>query len=145
MPYNLVLDASAVIKWFIREDEYTEMCEIRDLFIEGKLEIYIPSLLFTEFINALRYTSGITAGDVVKALNALKTLRLNVVNDLDLLPEAVEIAFNADITVYDAIYVALAKATKSKLITYDAKLLSKFDSLAMRASQILKQIARRET
>ncbi|MEM2213260.1 MAG: type II toxin-antitoxin system VapC family toxin [Candidatus Nezhaarchaeales archaeon] len=88
---------------FIREDEHAEMRKIRDLLIEGKLEIYIPSLLFTEFANALRYTSGITAKDVVKALNALETLNLNVVNDLDLLSEAAEIAFNADITVYEAI------------------------------------------
>lgn len=117
------------------------MREIRDLFIKGELEIYVPSLLFTEFTNTLRYTSGITAEDVVKALNALRTLRLNVVNDLDLLPEAVEIAFNANITVYDAIYVALAKTTKSKLITYDTKLLGKFDNLTMKASRILKQIA----
>ncbi|MEM1582657.1 MAG: type II toxin-antitoxin system VapC family toxin [Candidatus Bathyarchaeia archaeon] len=143
MPYNLVLDTSAVVKWFIREDEYAEMREIRDLFIQGKLEIYIPSLLFTEFANALRYTSGITTEDVVKALNALKTLHLNVVNDLDLLPEAVEIAFNTDITVYDAIYVTLAKTMKSKIITYDTKLLSEFSSLAVRASQMLKELTHR--
>lgn len=142
MPSSLVLDASAAVKWFTREEEYSEMREIRDLFIEGELKIYIPSLLFTEFSNALRYIHGLTPLDVVRALNALKNLRLNTVDDLDLLPEAVEIAFHKDITVYDALYLALARALNSRLITYDTKLLNKFSDISVKASQILKELGK---
>lgn len=140
MSYTLVLDASAVVKWFVREEEHDEMREIRDLFIRRKLDVYVPLLLFVELANALRYVNGVTAEDVVRALNALKALCLNVINDLDLIPRAVEIAFSTGVTVYDAIYVALAEVTKSKLITYDNKLLGKFSNLAAKASQVLKEL-----
>ena len=72
--------------------------------------------------------------DVVNALGALKALRIVIVDDLELLGSAVEIAFNHGTTVYDAIYVALAKATNSKLVTYDRELLSRFSGIAGRAS-----------
>ncbi|MBS7653109.1 MAG: type II toxin-antitoxin system VapC family toxin [Candidatus Bathyarchaeia archaeon] len=140
MPQSLVLDASAAVKWFIKEDEHPEMRELRDLFLEGRLEIHIPSLLYTEFSNALRYIHGLTSIDVVRALNALKDLQLKTISDLDLLQEAVEIAFDKDITVYDALYIALARAVSSKLITYDTKLLNRFSDNAVKASQILKEL-----
>jgi len=136
MQISLVLDASAVIKWFVEEDESNEMCKIRDLYLKGKALIYVPSLLFVELANALRYVKGLTPTDVINAVKALNLLRLNVVNDLNLLDKAVELAFNTDITVYDALYVALAKITNSELVTYDTELLSKFKGLAKKASQI---------
>ncbi len=137
MQVSLVLDASAVVKWFVEEEESNEMRKIRDLYLKGKVAIYVPSLLFIEFANALRFVKGLTLTDVVNAVKALNLLRLNVVSDLDILDRAVELAFKTGITVYDAIYVALAKITNSKLITYDTELLNKFKDLARKASQII--------
>ena len=137
MQVSLVLDASAVVKWFVEEEESNEMRKIRDLYLKGKVTVYVPSLLFIEFANALRSVKGLTLTDVVNAVKALNLLRLNVVSDLDILDRAVELAFKTGITVYDAIYVALAKITNSKLITYDTELLNKFKDLARKASQII--------
>ena len=137
MQVSLVLDASAVVKWFVEEEESNEMRKIRDLYLKGKVTVYVPSLLFVEFANALRSVKGLTLTDVVNAVKALNLLRLNVVSDLDILDRAVELAFKTNITVYDAIYVALAKITNSKLITYDTELLNKFKDLARKASQII--------
>jgi len=137
MQVSLVLDASAVVKWFVEEEESNEMRKIRDLYLKGKVAIYVPSLLFVEFANVLRFVKGLTLTDVVNAVKALNLLRLNVVSDLDILDRAVELAFKTGITVYDAIYVALAKITNSKLITYDTELLNKFKDLARKASQII--------
>jgi len=137
MQVSLVLDASAVVKWFVEEEESNEMRKIRDLYLKGKVTVYVPSLLFVEFANALRSVKGLTLTDVVNAVKALNLLRLNVVSDLDILDRAVELAFKTGITVYDAIYVALAKITNSKLITYDTELLNKFKDLARKASQII--------
>jgi len=141
MTTGLVLDSSAVAKWFVEEDESEEMRRIRDLYINGIVIIYVPSLLFVELSNALRYISGLASTDVINAIEALKILRLKVVNDLEVLERAIEIAFNHDITVYDAIYVALARTTGSKLITYDKELLSKFSNIAGKASQITKELS----
>ena len=137
MQVSLVLDASAVVKWFVEEEESNEMRKIRDLYLKGKVTVYVPSLLFVEFANALRSVKGLTLTDVVNAVKALNLLRLNVVSDLDILDRAVELAFKTGITVYDAVYVALAKITNSKLITYDTELLNKFKDLAKKASQIV--------
>jgi len=137
MQVSLVLDVSAVVKWFVEEEESNEMRKIRDLYLKGKVAVYVPSLLFIEFANALRFVKGLTLTDVVNAVKALNLLRLNVVSDLDVLDRAVELAFKTGITVYDAIYVALAKITNSKLITYDTELLDKFKDLAKKASQII--------
>ena len=140
MRISLVLDASAAVKWFVREEESDEMRKIRDLYLRNKLGIYVPSLLLLELTNALRYVKGLTAADVVNAVNALRALQINIVDDAELLDDAVSMAFESNITVYDAIYLALAKSTNSKLITYDTELLTKFKDIAKKASQLMKQL-----
>lgn len=136
----VVLDASAVAKWFVKEDEFEEMRRIRDLIIRNEVGAYIPSLLFIEVSNALRYTEGLTAEDVAKAVNALQKIGLEVINDLELLEDAIRIAFEKEITVYDSVYLALAKKVGGILITYDRELLSKSRDMAMKASTFLENL-----
>ncbi len=45
MEMSLVLDASAVVKWFVEEDESREMRRVRDLCPSDRIAIYVPSLL----------------------------------------------------------------------------------------------------
>lgn len=59
MRNKLVLDASAAVKWFI-EEERKEMLMIRDKYANGQIKIYVPSLIFVELANALRYIRGLT-------------------------------------------------------------------------------------
>jgi len=68
------------------------------------------------------------------------SLHLRVVSDLEVLDRAIEIAFNHGITVYDAVYVALAETMGSKLVTYDKELLSKFSNIAGKAGQVIKEV-----
>ncbi len=69
----------------------------------------------------------------------MKALCISVVDDLSILGDAVEIAFSRGTTIYAAIYVALAEATSSKLVTYDRELLSKFSNIAVKASQVTRE------
>ncbi len=140
MKPRLVFDASAVAKWFLREEESEEAKELRDLYLKGKLEIFVPRQIFMELANALRYTRGLSPKDVIDAVEALNALRLNVVEDEDVLKEAIKTAFEGDITVYDALYIALARKLDSKLITYDEELLSRFKNMAARAKEALAEI-----
>ena len=71
---NIVLDASAVVKWFVKEDEFDEMRRIRDLIIGGEVRTYVPTLLFIEVSNALRFAEGLTPEDIAKAIDALQKL-----------------------------------------------------------------------
>ncbi|MEL9941136.1 MAG: type II toxin-antitoxin system VapC family toxin [Ignisphaera sp.] len=138
---NIVLDASAVVKWFVREDEFEEMKRVRDLIVGSKVRAYIPALLFIEVSNALRYTEGLTPEDIIKAIGALQKLGLEVVNDSELLEDAIRIAFEKEITVYDSIYLSLAKRVGGVVITYDREMLNKSGGIAMKASAFLKQFA----
>lgn len=105
------------------------------------MRAYVPTLLFTEVSNALRYTEDLTVEDVVRAVNALQKLGLHVVNDLELLVDAIRIAFEKGVTVYDSIYLALAERTGAILIAYDKELLDKAGDRAMKASTLLKHLA----
>ena len=140
MKPRLVFDASAVAKWFLREEESEEAKKLRGLYLKEELEIFVPRQIFLELANALRYTRGLSPNDVIDAIEALMALRLNVVEDEDVLKEAIKTAFERDITVYDALYIALARKLDSKLITYDKELLSNFKNMAMKAKEALAEI-----
>ena len=138
---NIVLDASAVVKWFVKEEESEEMRRIRDLIVGGEVMAYVPALLFIEVSNALRYTEGLTPEDIIRAIGALQKLGLKVVSDSELLEDAIRIAFEKEITVYDSIYLSLAKKVGGVIITYDKEILNKSGGTAMKASVFLKQFA----
>jgi len=68
MMAGLVLGSGAVAEWFVEEDESEEMYRIRDLHINDAVTIYVPSLLFVELSNVLRYISSLTQADIINAV-----------------------------------------------------------------------------
>ncbi len=141
MKPKLVMDTSAIVKWFVEEDERREMLVLRDMLVNGNIEVYVPSLLFIELANALRYIRGLTKDDVIKAVNTLRILGLKIVSSIELLDKSIEIAFRYNMTIYDAIYVALVyKIEAYKLVTYDKMILNNFKNIAVKASQLIKII-----
>src|SRR5438445_12795642 len=51
-----VVDASVCAKWFLEEEYSANARRLRDSFVKGRLGIAVPSLLFYETLNALRYS-----------------------------------------------------------------------------------------
>jgi len=135
---KIVLDVSAAVKWFVREEESGEMEELLGKFLSGEVELHSPKLLLVELANVLRYAKGLTAADVARAVEAVRAIRVNLVDDLQVLGEAIKLAFQSDVTVYDALYVSLAQRLSGRLVTYDGELLRKFDGLAETASELLR-------
>ncbi|MBS3138812.1 type II toxin-antitoxin system VapC family toxin [Candidatus Woesearchaeota archaeon] len=83
------------------------------------------SLLY-EIANGLRWNPNFTAGDVEEALKAIAGFGFMVqVPTFELLRKAVEIAYSGRCTVYDAIFLALAKENEGILITADEKFAKK--------------------
>jgi len=120
---KVVLDASVIAKWFVEEELSEKALKIRDLCVEGKLEIFIPELAFLEVLSALSKRMKKNLNEVAKALSLFS---FNVVYlDEELLNEIVKIEEKTKLTVYDAVYLAISKKLKCKLITCDVKL-SKF-------------------
>ncbi len=131
----IVLDASAVAKWFVREDGSEEMRRVREKIVEGELEGHAPEFILIEIANLLRYAKNATLDDARNAVRSLEIL-LSLEVDRKLLEGAIELAFKEGITVYDSLYVALARSLGTMLVTYDGELLSKFDGLAIRAGEL---------
>jgi predicted nucleic acid-binding protein len=54
---NFVLDTSVVVKWFskMREDELNNALKIREDYLNKKIFLLFPDLLFYELMNVLRY------------------------------------------------------------------------------------------
>lgn len=111
----IVLDASVVIDVLVGEARALERL--------GTEELAVPHLLDAEVGNVIRRKTlnGELGEDVaVQALADLAEIELARYGHVDLLPRAWEL--RANLTVYDALYVALAEALESPLLTMDARI-----------------------
>lgn len=120
---EIVLDASIAVKWFHEEDDTLQAEQLEERIARGEIRAVVPPLFFYEVANALTLKAGFDIQDVVEALRVLDALPLQVVDiPQTLLEDAVLIAREYHLSVYDAIYVALAIATDAPLVTTDRKL-----------------------
>ena len=119
----IILDASVVVKWF-SEEEYTEKAlEIRERIRMGEERVIVPDLLLYELANALKYNPSFDANDVSDALTSIFDMDVDIVTPIpEIINSAVTLAFEHNITVYDAFYIALAKETELTFITADRRL-----------------------
>lgn len=123
-----ILDASVAAKWMLPaggEDLHEEAAEWLERLLADQISLVVPDLFWIETSNliwrAVRM-ARITKEEGVRALSDLRNRGLETVSSLPLLGAAVEIAFSYNRSVYDSIYVALAKDRSTSLITADEKL-----------------------
>ena len=117
-----VVDASVLVKWFLHEKEADRdrALALRDLHIAGRSTIFIPQLALLEVLNAVRFSPKADEEDGEMALATLHDLHLETKPpEVDLLRKANAIAWAYKITIYDALYVALAEQVGYPLITAD--------------------------
>ena len=113
-----VLDASALAKFVLREEGWREV--IRFLGDAGSVDHILK-----EVANAVWKARGrgiIGGEDALRKFEALLALvgkNLKLVNESDILPAAFDLALARGVTVYDALYVALAKREDLPLVTSD--------------------------
>jgi predicted nucleic acid-binding protein len=123
-----VLDASVVTKWFVRRAEAGRDTAIglRAGHVAGRFRIVVPELCLIEVANALRYSPKAREEEIAEALDALSVLALEVVAaDANLLKKANAIAWGYGVTMYDALYVAIAELRSHPLVTADDALMRK--------------------
>jgi len=119
----VVVDSSVALKWFVPEALSDRAASLLD----GDLQLAAPDLLYTEAANVLWKKVG--RGELQKeeardVLSALARTPLAITASHALLEAALEIALAHDRTVYDSLYVALAVAHDSVLVTADARLVN---------------------
>ncbi len=123
-----VVDASVLVKWFLyqQEADRDRALALRDLHISGRSTIYIPALALLEALNAVRFSPKADEEAGETALETLQDLHLETkAADVNLLRKANAIAWAYKITIYDALYVALAEQVGYPLITADEVMVKK--------------------
>ncbi len=123
-----VVDASVLVKWFLhdKEPDRDRALALRDLHVSGQSIIYIPRLALLEVLNAIRFSPKANEEAGETALETLQDLHLETkAADANLLRKANAIAWAYKITIYDALYVALAEQVGYPLITADEVMLKK--------------------
>jgi predicted nucleic acid-binding protein len=125
---SLVVDASVAAKWFPPLDQESLASEARVLlgrWIRGEIALVAPDLIWVEIANILWKSVRQKRCSLPPAKSALALLHeqnLRTVPASSLIDRAFQIAVTYRRTAYDSIYVALAVASNSDLVTADEKL-----------------------
>ena len=121
-----VVDASAALKWVLEEEGAEQAIALLNEDV-----LHAPELMLLEVGNVLwsKVRRGILQrGDADRAYDAIAAVPVVLVPDGELSAAARSLAFALDVTVYDALYAALAQRMDCPLATADAKLARAIDA-----------------
>jgi predicted nucleic acid-binding protein len=117
---RFVVDASAVVKLFIRED-HSEACEKK----VNNTQLFAPDLLWVESAGVLRKKVNgkeITAQDATNIMLEMLRLPVDTYPSWSLVRRALLISLETGRSVYDCMYIALAIEQDCKVLTADERL-----------------------
>lgn len=113
-----VIDTSALVKLLLKEEGWVK---VLDHLKEGAVSV---DFTVKEAANVVWRRTGSSiekAEPMLQALRELDGKALEIEDEKKYLDEALKIAFSNNITVYDALYLTLAKTLKIPLVTSDRK------------------------
>jgi predicted nucleic acid-binding protein len=118
-----VLDASVVLGWLLREPVPTAMERLLDDHVTGRVPAAAPELLRYEVGNVLACGAGLGADAARSGHERFLALEVQTfaLGDEEY-HAAFDLALAHGITVYDASYVALARALGARFATADRRL-----------------------
>jgi predicted nucleic acid-binding protein len=121
---HVVPDTSVIIKWFRQGEILAEQAlALRAAYLDGRIQVFVPSLLGYEMANVLRYKDELTTVQVEEAIQSLFDMELAwVPPTAAMMRRAAAIARAADTTVYDSTFAALAESLEATFVTADERL-----------------------
>jgi predicted nucleic acid-binding protein len=125
---NLVIDASVLIKFYLPEILADRAERLLARVERGEVTLCAPDLIYPEVGNILwkkERLKELSRSEVGAITEAIGVLPITVEGSKPLLPLAVEIGVRYGITVYDAMYVSIAKVYEIALVTADRKLVDR--------------------
>jgi predicted nucleic acid-binding protein len=130
----LVVDANVAAKWLLPaagEGLLDQANHLAARHVRRELLLLAPDLIGAEIGNILWKAVRRQRISVAEAENSLRhftDLAIHLVPAAGLLLQTLQIAVTCDRTFYDSLYVALAVATKTELITADERLVNALGS-----------------
>jgi len=124
-----VVDASVAVKWLIPEEYSEKAMKLLEAWVKQELELNAPRLLRLEVTNALtKYAARglLKVEQLVQGFQIFREIAITYSDeDWQLIEEALNASTTMDLSIYDAIYIVLAKKLNATLITADGKLVDK--------------------
>jgi predicted nucleic acid-binding protein len=122
-----VLDTNVVAKWFFNEEGTDRAEALLNELLDGSSRVQVPSSMFYELANVIwtRRTESFREQQARRVWAELESFPLAVTDWPDLLPEALTFAIQYEVTVYDAVFVVLARRLGGELVTADGVLWDK--------------------
>lgn len=120
----IILDSSVALKWiFDDEDAHEDAIKYRQRHMSGEEMIIVPSLFFYEIANVLATKIKLSASDAVEIFSMFWNLDFEIFDfGLENFLSAINLSVHYKVSVYDAVYIELAKKLNCNLITADRKL-----------------------
>jgi predicted nucleic acid-binding protein len=122
---NFVIDASVLIKFYVPEIHFDKAEELLTRVEQGDVMLFAPDLIYPEVGNILwkkQRMKELTRSEAEEITDAIISLPLKIETSKLLLPLAMDIAMAYGITIYDALYLSMARIYETKMITADRKL-----------------------
>ncbi len=121
----LVVDASVVLKWQLRDEEHVlQAVAMKDDFlVKAKSRVIAPHLIIYEILNGIVTATRQKRIARDKATQAMTNLLSAAIDVKEISPQrTLELALQYDLAAYDAAYLALAESEDCELWTGDRTL-----------------------
>jgi predicted nucleic acid-binding protein len=133
-PATAVFDASALVRALPRVGDEAAAAAWVEEAVAGRVRATVPDLVYGEVANAL--LSYVRAGrmmpaDAHSALKLILELPLRTVSLKTLAADALALAEEIGLSVYDACYAVLSEATSATLVTADRRLAATVERVAL--------------
>lgn len=124
----VVVDASVGLKWltlFAKEQFVDRAKALLDRKAAGEISLIVPDLFWLEISSALCKMvrrNKCTVEESLRSLEEMQQLPLQTLPSIELIYFAQQVAIQYGRSVYDSLYLALARTSRSQLITADERL-----------------------
>ena len=119
---RIVVDASVVVKWFLPEASHHAALRLLRYYQEESLKLFAPALLIVEASNVFCKRVRRLEMSAARAKEAYRLLKINspiLVDDHDLMDEAMHLSLATGQSLHHCPYLALALRQGCELITAD--------------------------
>lgn len=122
---TLIVDASVVVKWFLREEGRATAMILYDSYLYGETELKAPSFLAAEVANVFSKRmrrKELTLEQARMAFMLFEKRQPTLVPVDDVLASAYNLSLLHQLPVYDCLYLALAMQQGCDFVTADGRL-----------------------